>query len=135
MKSREIKLIRFLKDKIGINFTICEDEFSPYDAYNKDYIVEIKIRENSYKTKAIELSKCYNLIQIAELHSKKAIYVVGDLKGVYVFNLTDKIEDILKMKIEVIKMPFRTELNNNIKINKYVYMLPNKMSKKISLNL
>ena len=39
------------------------------------------------------------------------------------------------MKIEVIKMPFRTELNNNIKINKYVYMLPNKMSKKISLNL
>jgi hypothetical protein len=133
MKSREVKLIRFIKEKTGIDFTLCEEEFSPYDAYNNDYIVELKIRKVKYKTKAIEVGKCYNLEQIAQVQSKKALYIVGDLTGIYIFNITDKIKDLLSMKIERIKMPNTTESSNKVMINKYVYMLPNEMSKKISL--
>lgn len=129
MKEREKKIVKYIEENTGIKFELTEDEFSIYDAQNKDYIVELKIRERSYDETVIEVAKCYNLLQLSQAKKKIALYIVGDSDGVHIFNLNELKKFFLKSEIVSIHMPFRTELKGNEKIEKYVYRIPKRLSK------
>jgi hypothetical protein len=67
--------------------------------------------------------KCYQLLMVAEANGKRPFYVVRDPGGVYVFDLLDLKDNLLKKQIVKIKSPYSTEFTNNILIDKYFYEL------------
>lgn len=123
MKNKEKKLIRFINDNTNRDFVATENNFSHYDCYDDDYIVELKIRKEYYKDKLMEAYKGLNLITLAELDDKMALYVVGDSKGVYFFNLTHIQDYFLENPVVRIPMPKSTEFGESKKVNKFCYTL------------
>jgi len=123
MKEKEIKFIDSLNKKFNKNLVPSEDTFEIYDAYNEKSIIEIKIRNKTYDTKFLQVDKCYHLLMAAEVISKRPFYIVSDPGGVYVFDLLDLKDNLLKKKIIKIKSPYNTEFANNILIDKYFYEL------------
>ena len=59
---------------------------------------------------------------------KTFIYVVTDPKGVYIFNITKLIDDILKQEIVKNIQPSTTDFKNSKKIIKFYYNLKEEMS-------
>lgn len=123
MKQKEIKFIDLLNKKFNKNLVPSKDTFDVYDAYNKNSIVEIKIRENYYDTKFFQIDKCYQLLMVGEANNKTPYYIVKDPKGIYVYNILSLKERLLRRKILNIKSPYTTEFYNNIMIDKYFYEL------------
>ena len=123
MKEKEIKFIDSLNKKFNKNLVPSRDTFDVYDAYNENSIIEIKIRDKTYDTKFLQVDKCYQLLMVAEANGKRPFYVVRDPGGVYVFDLLDLKDNLLKKQIFKIKSPYRTESTNNILIDKYFYEL------------
>lgn len=111
---------------------LCKDRFSSYDAEDSRYIVEIKNRREYYKDKLIEASKLYINFQKAEIARKKFLYVVTDEKGVWVYNITDAMEAVVKLPIMAIDCPMTTDFGRNDKITKYSYVLPEDMAIKLN---
>ena len=131
MKDKEKRLLNYINQKTNLDIQPTQDTFSFYDAYNNNYILEFKVRNKSYADTIIEVFKVYNLLQIANKQNKKALYVVGDPNGVYVFNLSTLENKLISYNIEVIKCPFTTEFRENKKIKKYVYLLNKNTAKKL----
>ncbi len=123
MKEKEIKFIDSLNKKFNKNLTPSTGTFDVYDAYNENSIIEIKIRDKAYDTKFLQVDKCYQLLMVAEANSKRPFYIVKDPGGVYVFDLVDLKDNLLKKQIVKIKSPYKTERQNNILIDKYFYEL------------
>ena len=123
MKEKEIKFIDSLNKKFNKNLVPSRDTFDVYDAYNENSIIEIKIRDKTYDTKFLQVDKCYQLLMVAEANGKRPFYVVRDPGGVYVFDLLDLKDNLLKKQIFKIKSPYSTEFTNNILIDKYFYEL------------
>jgi hypothetical protein len=123
MKEKEIKFINSLNKKFNKNLVPSKDTFDVYDAYNENSIIEIKIRDKTYDTKFLQVDKCYQLLMVAEANGKRPFYVVRDPGGVYVFDLLDLKDNLLKKQIVKIKSPYSTEFTNNILIDKYFYEL------------
>ena len=123
MKEKEIKFIDSLNKKFNKNLVPSRDTFDVYDAYNENSIIEIKIRDKTYDTKFLQVDKCYQLLMVAEANGKRPFYIVRDPGGVYVFDLLDLKDNLLKKQIVKIKSPYSTEFTNNILIDKYFYEL------------
>jgi hypothetical protein len=123
MLEKEIELTNILNKKFNLNLINSSDKFSFYDAYNKDYIVEYKIRNKHYQDQFIQVDKLYHLLMTAEYKNKIPGYTVTDNKGIFIYNLIDNIKYFINAKIIVKSCPYQTEFENDKKINKYFYIL------------
>jgi len=89
--------------------------------------VEIKNRKKYYAEKTIECSKLFANYQKSQLKNKTFLYVVIDTEGLYVYNISNIIEEITTHPPIAIKMPRTTEFKKKSKITKYVYNLAEKL--------
>ncbi len=129
MKERELKFVKWFNLKTGMNLIETSDEFSTYDFFDDNYIVELKIRNKYYKEKAIQIDKLFNLIHNSRALNKTPLYIVTDDKGVYVFNI-NKINLGNKKMVEKLS-PVQTEFENNKMIKKYFFLLGENEASKI----
>jgi len=75
--------------------------------------------------------KMYRNYQESQIKGKMFLYVVTDEKGVWVFNISKNISTIVKTPVKAFKCPKTTYFNDNSKIDKYSYVLPELMAKHI----
>jgi len=130
MIQQELEVINYLNNQFKLNLkNTTKDEFKSYDAFNDNYIVEIKCRNDYYETKLIEVYKLTKNYQIAQLENKMFLYVVKDIKGYSVFNITENICDILKLPFELKEMKHTTEFKSGKWISKIIVNLPAKYNK------
>ncbi len=132
MKKNEIKVIKRLNNHLPKNKPIINtSRYHRFDAYNDDYIIEIKYRKKMYDNFIIEFDKyAYNKLY-AEMNNRKFLYVVGVEEDVYIFNITNLDKSGYNYNWEMRRMPKQTEFENNWDINKYVGYLELWASKKI----
>ena len=119
----------------GINLSLASDTYSCYDAFDVNYIVEIKNRRKYYSDKIIEAMKLFTNYQESQIKGKTFLYVVTDEKGVWVFNISKNIASIVETPVKAFRCPKTTDFENNSKINKYSYILPESMAKHIEYEL
>tara|TARA_R110001583_G_scaffold195289_2_gene371512 strand:- start:2052 stop:2453 length:402 start_codon:yes stop_codon:yes gene_type:complete len=124
----ELKTLQIINELCKVKLEKTIDKHCSYDAENSNHIAEIKNRRTYYSTKMIEASKLFINYQKAQLKSKTFIYVVTDPKGVYIFNITKLIDDILKQEIVKNIQPSTTDFKNSKKIIKFYYNLKEEMS-------
>jgi len=123
--------LEYINNEYNLNAYLVKDEFSSYDAECKDYIIEIKNRRKYYKEKLIEANKLFANYNKAQIKEKDFLYLVTDEKGVYVFNISKNIKEIISQDLIPKDCPATTDFNNNRKIIKYNYLLNENLCKKI----
>lgn len=123
--------LEYINNEYNLNAYLVKDEFSSYDAECKDYIIEIKNRRKYYKEKLIEANKLFANYNKAQIKNKDFLYLVTDEKGVYVFNISKNIKEIISQDLIPKDCPATTDFNNNRKIIKYNYLLNENLCKKI----
>ncbi len=123
--------LEYINNEYNLNAYLVKDEFSSYDAECKDYIIEIKNRRKYYKDKLIEANKLFANYNKAQIKNKDFLYLVTDEKGVYVFNISKNIKEIISQDLIPKDCPATTDFNNNRKIIKYNYLLNENLCKKI----
>lgn len=69
-------------------FRLVDDEFSRYDAEDKDYIAEIKMRGKWYPDCLIEHDKAQTNVMLAEQMGKEFVYIVATAEDIYIFNVS-----------------------------------------------
>ena len=132
MKKNELSVLKQLNGHLPKNKPIINtSRYHRFDAYNDDYIIEIKYRKKMYDNFIIEFDKyAYNKLY-AEMNNRKFLYVVGIEEDVYIFNITNLDKSGYNYNWEMRRMPKQTEFENNWDINKYVGYLELWASKKI----
>jgi len=121
-----------LLNTLGTNLVGASDQYSSYDAEDKDYIVEIKNRRDYYEDKQIECLKLFKNYQKAQLKDKQFLYVVTDNKGMHIFNISKDMFNIVSKPPIGMNCPASTDFNSNKRIKKYTYNLPESMAKTIT---
>ena len=121
-----------LLNTLGTNLVGASDQYSSYDAEDKDYIVEIKNRRDYYRDKQIECLKLFKNFQKAQLKDKQFLYVVTDNKGMHIFNISKNMFTIVSKPPIGMNCPVSTDFNSNKRIKKYTYNLPESMAKTIT---
>ena len=106
-------------------------KYCSFDAWGDNHIVEIKNRRKYYKDKMIECYKLFVNYQAAQLSDSRFIYVVTDEKGIWVYPITEKMEEIMKQKPVKIPCPSKTDFEGGKTIDKYCYILNEDMAIKI----
>jgi hypothetical protein len=106
------------------------DEYCSFDAYSEHYIVEIKNSRKHYYTKMMEEYKFRANIAASKKLGKIFLYIVTDPKGVYIYNISEIEEIILKDKPTVMHCPKTTDFDNKAKQDKYCYNLSEGLAKK-----
>ncbi len=117
MKAEEKQLMFELNVITGKRFTEALNQYSSYDCYTDNAIVELKVRAKAYDDKLIEVSKLGRNLLEAKEQGKDFVYVVKDPKGIYYANITKRSREILSKPPIKIRCPKTTEFNNN----EYVY--------------
>jgi len=123
--------LEYINNEYNLNAYLVKDKFSSYDAECKEYIIEIKNRRKYYKDKLIEANKLFANYNKAQIKEKDFLYLVTDEKGVYVFNISKNIKEIISQDLIPKDCPATTDFNNNRKIIKYNYLLNENLCKKI----
>jgi hypothetical protein len=123
--------IELINKQFKTNLILVDYQFCDFDAEDENYIVEIKNRKEFYQDKLIECVKLFKNYQNSQIKNKDFLYIVTDLKGVYVFNISKNIDEITSTKMFKTIQPETTEFNSSKQINKFVYFLDNKLSKQI----
>mgnify|MGYP003649584862 FL=1 len=127
----ELSTIELINKSSGTKLALVKGQFSIYDAEDDDYIVEIKNRRKYYSTKLIEAKKLYNNFQASQIKGKKFLYVVTDDRGVYVYNISNHMSQIVNLPMKALRCPRSTDFNNYDKITKYSYELPETLAIKL----
>lgn len=120
--------IETLNNNFGTKLFPAEDQYNSYDAEDDNYIVEVKTRYDYYKDKLIEAVKLYSNFQKAEIKGKQFLYVLTDPKGFYVYNITKLMTQIVEFKVMPIRCEATTKFNNQNKVIKYSYVLPEELA-------
>ncbi len=123
--------IELINKQFKTNLILVDYQFCDFDAEDENYIVEVKNRKEFYQDKLIECVKLFKNYQNSQIKNKDFLYIVTDLKGVYVFNISKNIDEITSTKMYKTLQPESTEFNSTKQINKFVYFLDNKLSKQI----
>jgi len=124
MRDKEIEIIDYINKAVNIKLTLSNDQYSFYDAEDDNYIVEVKDRAKYYKDKMLEEYKFLKCCAIAQEKGKQFLYIVRDPKGVWIYNCSKYIQDIIDFKRLDMPCPVNTEFGNNGKINKVIILLP-----------
>jgi hypothetical protein len=123
--------IELINKQFKTNLILVDYLFCDFDAEDENYIVEVKNRKEFYKDKLIECVKLFKNYQNSQIKNKDFLYIVTDIKGVYVFNISKNIDEITSTKMYKTIQPESTEFNSTKQINKFVYFLDTKLSKQI----
>lgn len=96
-----------------------KQKYLQFDAYDKNYIVEIKVRNTHYDKQIIEFSKYAFNIKYAKINDQIFVYAVAIKDIIYIFNIS-KLENNYNFNWEWRKLPATTEFKNNDNMLKYV---------------
>ena len=100
---------------------LIDDEFSRYDAEDKDYIAEIKMRGSWYPDCLIEHDKAQTNVMLAEQRGKEFIYIVATSDDIYVFNVSTLWAKGYKFNWDWKELPKNTDFGGkDQKITKFV---------------
>ncbi len=92
--------------------TMAEDEFSPYDAENKLYLVEIKSRDTKYDSWIIQEDKYLTNLTLAAESGRKFIYLNEYKKNILTWNITDLTDSGYNFNWTERPMPTTTRFEN-----------------------
>tara|TARA_R110000751_G_C13415602_1_gene439607 strand:- start:77 stop:469 length:393 start_codon:yes stop_codon:yes gene_type:complete len=109
----------------------CTDQFSFWDAENKDYLIEIKSRKKDYNSWIIEKSKMMSNLRQSIKTGKDFIYLTECRKAFYVWNINELIYRNYNFNWETKEMPSTTAFDNNKMILKEVGYLKKENSKQL----
>lgn len=96
-----------------------KQKYLQFDAYDKNYIVEIKVRNTHYDKQIIEFSKYAFNSKYAKINDQTFVYAVAIKDIIYIFNIS-KLENNYNFNWEWRKLPATTEFKNNDNMLKYV---------------
>ena len=121
MKKNELLMLEQLNKHFPQDKPIlCENEYHRFDAYNNNYIIELKYRHKTYDEFIIEFDKyAYNKLY-SEMYGKKFLYVVGVEDNIFIFNISNLDLSGYNYRWEMRPMPKQTEFDKNYKIDKLV---------------
>ena len=126
MKSKEKQILEKLNEFTDWDLKEVNYEYSRFDAYGDDFIVEIKDRGTYYEKVMIEFDKySFNkeYDKISSIKNKKNyqfIYAVGMEDEVYLFNISDLDRMGHNYCWEWRELPKSTEFNKKGKVKKLV---------------
>ena len=106
----EQDVIDCINKKFKREAKLASDKFSIYDAEDKNYLYEIKIRDFKYLNCLIEKDKLFNNLK------KYFIYVVCFDKKIAISNITNLVKQKYNFKWEKRKLPKSTMLNEKKKL-------------------
>ena len=135
IKQKEKEVADWLNTRFKLNVKLVEDEFSTYDLEGENHIIEIKHRFGKvYATKLIESMKLSVNYQKSQLLDKKFIYIVMDENGLTAFNITEKINEIIKLP-EYNKLMEHNHYYNDKKIYKLHRNLPKRLASLLEVKI
>ena len=123
--------IQFLNNKKNINLEEHPDQYSSYDAFDDNYLVEIKNRTSEYKDPFLEVNKTLVNLNKVKGENKQYIYVQQDNSGVYVFNVSKL--DLKKIYRRFFNVPASTMFKNKERLNKEFWVLNKSLATIIKL--
>lgn len=126
-KEREKQLANILHLATGKQVWLAPNEYSPYDAFTDNAILEFKIRSTYYENKMIEQIKMEENIKQAKRQNKSFLYVVWDEKGIHVLDVIRNYDAIFATGLKQMNCPTTTAFENNEKKMKNVYNVPQQM--------
>jgi len=107
------------EDVMG-KLTLAEDEYSPYDAENELYLVEIKSRDTKYDSWIIQEDKYKTNLALAINSGRKFIYL-NEYKGnIHTWNITDLTDSGYNFNWTERPMPTTSRFKNRDNKNKRV---------------
>ena len=115
----EDKIRQIINANTRLNLKKPKQKYLQFDAYDKNYIVEIKIRNTFYANQIIEFSKYAFNSLYAKSNDQTFVYAVAINGTIYVFNIS-KLEKDYDFNWEWRKLPATTEFENNDNMLKYV---------------
>jgi len=123
--------IYFINKKSNTNLIEHKYEFNSYDAYDSNYIVEIKNRRANHKDPFLEVNKTLINLKLAKNQNKQYLYVQQDDTGIYVFNISKlNLNSIYKRFYNV---PETTDFGKNKRVDKEFWVLNKSLSTKLEL--
>ena len=128
-KMTQLETINFINKRVGTELIEHDYIFNPYDAFDKNYIVEIKNRRANYKEPFLEVNKTLINLKLAKKQNKEYLYVQQDDTGVYVFNIS-KI-DLNSIYKRFYNVPATTDFSNNKRVNKEFWILTKSLATKL----
>ncbi len=116
-----------INNNTKLNLKKPKQKYLQFDAYDKNYIVEIKIRNTFYANQIIEFSKYAFNSKYAKMNDQIFVYAVAikdslyewQNNNIYIFNIS-KLEKDYDFNWEWRKLPATTEFENNDNMLKYV---------------
>jgi len=135
IKQKEKVVVDWLNTRFKLNVKLVDDKFSSYDLEDEKHIFEIKHRFGKvYATKLIESMKLSVNYQKSQLLNKKFIYIVIDENGLTAFNITEKINEIIKLP-EYNKLMEHNHYYTKTKIFKLHRNLPKKFASLLEVKI
>ena len=83
----EDKIRQIINDNTSLNLKKPKQKYLQFDAYDKNYIVEIKIRNTFYANQIIEFSKYAFNSLYAKTNDQTFVYAIAINGIIYVFNI------------------------------------------------
>jgi len=123
--------IQFLNNKKNLNLEEHLDQYNSYDAFDDNYLVEIKNRTSEYKDPFLEVNKTLVNLKKAKEENKQYIYVQQDNTGVYVFNVSKL--DLKSIYRRFFDVPASTLFENKERLNKEFWVLNKSLATIIEL--
>jgi hypothetical protein len=123
--------IYFINKKSNTNLIEHKYEFNSYDAYDSNYIVEIKNRRANHKDPFLEVNKTLINLKLAKNQNKQYLYVQQDDTGIYVFNISKL--DLNSIYKRFYNVPETTDFGKNKRVDKEFWVLNKSLSTKLEL--
>jgi len=123
--------IQFLNNKKNLKLEEHLDQYNSYDAFDYNYLVEIKNRTSEYKDPFLEVNKTLVNLKKAKEENKQYIYVQQDNTGVYVFNVSKL--DLKSIYRRFFDVPASTLFENKERLNKEFWVLNKSLATIIEL--
>jgi len=123
--------VQFLNNKKNLNLEEHLDQYNSYDAFDDNYLVEIKNRTSEYKDPFLEVNKTLVNLKKAKEENKQYIYVQQDNTGVYVFNVSKL--DLKSIYRRFFDVPASTLFENKERLNKEFWVLNKSLATIIEL--
>ena len=133
MKDKERSVLRQVNDYFGFDMKEVYYKYCNFDAYDENYIMEIKYRGKHYNDVLIEFNKYTFNKEYAKLKQKNFIYAVGLEDVIYLFNISHLNSNGYNYKWHWKKMPKQTEFEETQEIMKFVGYIDIKMATRIVL--
>ena len=113
MKEKELYIMNKVNQELKYNLKEANYKYSRFDAYDDNYIAEIKCRNKVYDDIMIEFDKYSFNKEYAKVNDKIFIYIVGVGDKTYVFNITDLDKIGYDFKWSWREMPKNTEFGGD----------------------